>query len=299
MKILVTGANGLIARKVIKQLSKTSIHKITATSQKPIPLGSGVESFTVNLIYADINKLVDTIRPDAIIHCAAIGSPDACEVDRYSSMKINVDVTARLASACRDYGAHLVFLSTDFVFDGKKGSYVETDPTAPISFYGETKLEAEKFILNLNIGASIVRTSLVFGYEPKLSRLNFVLNIVESLKKGKQYRVPNDQIRTPTFAEDLSLALIALAENRVAGIFHISGSEVIHLSDFAKLTAKIFNLNESLLTSVSTEELVAPAKRPLDTSFNINKAISLLNYKTTPLVDALHLIKEQYTSSNS
>lgn len=294
MKILVTGANGLIARKIIKQLSNNPNHQVVATSQKPLPLSYGVESFTVNLIYADINKLVETIRPDAIIHCAAVASPDACEVDRFSCNKLNVEVTSRLASSCRDYGAHLTFISTDFVFDGKKGNYNETDLVSPVSYYGESKLEAEKILTEFNTNVAIIRTSLVFGYEAKLSRPNIVLKVIEKLKKGKQYRVPFDQIRNPTYAEDVSSATIKMVESRLGGIVHIAGSEKIAVSDFAVMTARVFNLDDSLLIPVSTKELSEPAPRPLNTTFDISKAVSLIGYKPTALIEALNLVKEQF-----
>jgi len=295
MKILITGANGLIAQKIIKQLSKKDNHQIIVTSQKPFPLGSGIESFTVNLIYADINKIVDKIKPDTIIHCAAMASPVACEVDRFSCKKINIEVTSRIASSCRDYGSHLVFLSTDLVFDGKKGDYVENDSVSPICYYGESKLEAENIISGFNIGAAIVRTSLVYGYETKISRPNIVLKVVDYLKKEKQYRVPVDQIRTPTFAEDLASALISITENKLDGIFHIAGSEKISVYELAVMTAKAFDLNESLLIPVSTKELSEPAPRPLNTTLNIDKAVSMLSFKPTPLKDAINTIKEQYS----
>lgn len=295
MKILITGANGLIARKVVKQLIRMTNHQVVVTSRKPLSLGSGIESFTVNLIYADINQLVDKIRPDTIIHCAAMASPDACEVDRFICKNINVEVTSRIAAACRDYGSHLIFLSSDFVFDGSKGDYTEDDLATPVSFYGESKLEAEKIITGLNIGAAIVRTSLVYGYEAKMSRSNIVLKVVENLKKEKPYRVPFDQIRTPTFAEDLSSALIKIVESRVGGILNIAGSEKISVSDFAKLTAKVFKLDDSLLIPISTKELNEPSKRPLNTSLVISKAKTLLDYKPTPILEAMQIVKEQYS----
>jgi dTDP-4-dehydrorhamnose reductase len=294
VKILITGANGLVGRKVIRLLTQRKAHQIFATSQKRVQFGSDVEFFTVNLIYSDINKLVDTLKPDVLIHCAAISSPDACEVDRYSCSKLNVEVTSRLAAACRDYGTHLILLSTDFVFDGKKGGYAETDTPSPILYYGETKRDAEKAITDLNIGATIVRTSLVFGYEEHLPRPNIAVKIIEHLKNGKTYKVPFDQIRTPTFAEDLASALVSLSENRMGGIFHIAGGEIISVFDLSMRIANVFGFDESLLLATSTKELAEPALRPLNTSLDIQKAKSMLGYNPTPLTDSIQILKEQY-----
>jgi len=294
MKILVTGANGLIGRKVIRDLLKRNDHQIIATSQKRVQFEPDVDFFTVNLVYSDLNKLVDTLKPDVLIHCAALSSPDACEVDRYSCRKLNVEVTSRLAAACRDYDTHLILLSTDFVFDGKNGGYSETDPASPILYYGESKVEAEKIITDLNIGATIVRTSLVFGYEENLARPNIAVKIIEHLKKGKSYKTPFDQIRTPTFAEDLASSLVSLAENRMGGIFHIAGGEVVSVYDFSVRIANIFGFDESLLIPTSTKDLPEPALRPLNTSLVIQKAKNVLGYNPTPLNESIHSLKEQY-----
>ena len=294
MKVLVTGANGLVGRKTIQALLNSKSHQIIATSQKRSPISNEVEFFTVNLIYSDTNKLIDTLKPDVLIHCAAIASPDACEVDRYSCTKLNVEVTSRLASACRDYGTYMVLLSTDFVFDGAKGHYKETDTTAPSSFYGESKLEAESVVQGLKIPASIVRTSLVFGYEEHLSRTNIAIKVLDHLKNGKPYKVPIDQIRTPTLAEDLASALVNISEKKPEGIFHIAGGEIVSVYDFSKRIALEFGLDESLLIPTSTKDLSEPAMRPLNSGLDISKAINELKYKPTPLSDSLKIFKEQY-----
>lgn len=293
MKILITGANGLIGRKVIRLLLQDSNNQVYATSQKRIQFDSNVQFFTVNLIYSDINKLIETIKPDVLFHCAAIASPDACEVDRYTCFKLNVEVTTRLASSCRDYGVHLIFLSSDFIFDGNKGDYTEEDLPAPISYYGETKLEAEKNLLDLNIGATIVRTSLVYGYEDHLARMNVALKVIDHLKNSKTYKVPFDQIRTPTFAEDLASALVRLAEKRLAGVYNVSGSEGVSVFDFSKRIANAFGLDERLLIPVSTKELSEPALRPLKTNLNIQKVIKEINFQPTTIDNSLNILKDQ------
>jgi len=293
LKILVTGANGLIGRKVIRQLLKDSNNQIFATSQKRIQIEPQVQSFTVNLIYSDINKLIETLMPDVLIHCAAIASPDACEVDRYTCFKLNVEVTIRLASSCRDYGVHIIFLSSDFIFDGSKGDYSEEDTPAPISYYGETKFEAEKNLFDLNIGATIVRTSMVYGYEDHLARMNIALKVIDHLKNSKPYKVPFDQIRTPTFADDLALALACLAEKRLPGVFNVSGAEAISVFDFSKRIANVFEFDESLLIPVATKELSEPALRPLKTNLNIQKAIKEINFQPTTIDSSLNILKDQ------
>ncbi|HCT31044.1 MAG TPA: NAD(P)-dependent oxidoreductase [Bacteroidales bacterium] len=292
MKILVTGANGLVGRRIIRTLAQDKENLIYATSQKKVQFDINTNFFTVNLVYSDLNQLIETLNPDVLIHCAAMASPDACEADRYSAYKINVEVTARLAAACRDYGAHMIFLSSDFIFDGNKGNYTEEDIPSPISYYGETKVEAEKSILDLNIGASIVRTSLVFGYDEQLARPNIVLRVIDNLKKGKSFKVPIDQFRTPTDADDLAKGIFGLAQKKLGGIYNISGGQRISVYELAKQVALAFGYNDELLIPVKSVDLPEPAKRPLDSGLNIDKAIKTLNYTPTPLASSIERIKD-------
>jgi dTDP-4-dehydrorhamnose reductase len=185
----------------------------------------------------------------------------------------------------------MIFLSTDFVFDGIKGNYTEEDLTSPLSYYGETKVEAEKLILDLNIGATIVRTSLVIGTDTCIARPNIVLRVADILKKGKPYKVPTDQYRTPTDADDLADAIISLAQKRVNGIINISGGERISVYELSKMVASAFELNSELLVPVKSSELPEPAKRPLDSSLNISKAKNLLDFNPTPIANTIERIK--------
>lgn len=292
MRILVTGANGLVGKKVVKQLLASGKHEVYATSLKRMQF-DGAQTFTSNLLNADINNLVEQLKLETIIHCAALSSPDACEVDRFVCKRMNIEVTSRIASACRDYSAHLVFLSTDFLFDGIKGNYSEEDSINPISFYGESKMESENMLKSLGISHSIIRTSLVYGYDEKLSRPNILTRVVQNLSKQKGYRVPFDQIRTPTLAEDLARGIETVVENKTTGLFHMSGSEMISVADFAAKVAKAFNLDDSLLQRVTTKELSEPAPRPLNSSLIIDKAKRELNYITTPLDEGIKIVKAQ------
>lgn len=292
MRILVTGANGLVGKKLVKQLVASGKHEVYATSLKKMQL-DGAQTFTSNLQNADINNLVEQLKLEAIVHCAALSSPDACEVDRFVCKKMNIEVTSRIASACRDYGVHLVFLSTDFIFDGIKGNYTEEDAINPISYYGESKMESENMLKVLGIPHAIVRTSLVYGYDEKLSRPNMLTRVVQYLAKQQKYRVPTDQIRTPTLAEDLAKGIEAIVDNKKEGLYNISGGDIISVADFATYVAKAFNLDESLLQRVTTKELSEPAPRPLNSSLIIEKARRELNYTPTPIIEGIKIVKSQ------
>lgn len=290
MKILVTGANGLVGKNIAKALSVTNRVEVFATSLKKFQL-DGVTTFTSNLLNADINHMVDDIKPEIVVHCAALSSPDACEVDRYACHRMNVELTKRIVSACVDYNVHLVFLSTDFIFDGIKGNYTEQDTPNPVNYYGESKLEAEKLIQASGVVNTIVRTSLVYGVEPKLSRPNIITRVIDNLSKNKQYKVPSDQIRTPTYAPDLASAITQICLNKATGIYNISGNQIISVADFAILAAKALKLNHELLLPVNSNDLAEAAPRPKNTSLDISKAKNDLNFKPTPIEMALEKIK--------
>jgi len=292
MRILVTGANGLVGKKLVKQLVASRTHEVYATSLKKMQL-DGAQTFTSNLQNADINNLVEQLKVETIVHCAALSSPDACEVDRFMCKKMNIEVTSRIASACRDYGVHLVFLSTDFIFDGIKGNYTEDDAINPISYYGESKMESENLLKAMGIPHTIVRTSLVYGYDEKLSRPNILTRVVQYLGKHQKYRVPTDQFRTPTLAEDLAKGIEAIVDNKKEGLYNIAGGDIISVADFAYQIAKAFNLDESLLQRVTTKELSEPAPRPLNSSLVIEKACKDLNYRPTPITEGLKIVKSQ------
>lgn len=289
MRILVTGANGLVGKNITRALCAIPQMDVYATSLKKIQI-DGAIAFTSNLLNADINHMVDDIRPEIIVHCAAISSPDACEVDRFACHRMNVELTKRIVSACVDYNVHMVFMSTDFIFDGKKGNYTEQDTPSPINYYGESKLEAEKIILASGITSTIVRTSLVYGLEPKLSRPNIITRVIDNLSKGKPYNVPTDQIRTPTYAADLAWAIAQICSKRITGTFNISGEQKISVADFAIQVAKAFNLNYELLVPMNSSGIAEAAPRPKDTSLAIDKAKNNLNYQPTPTVKALEKI---------
>lgn len=292
MKILVTGANGLIGKKIAKRLVASAHHEIFATSHKKF-LIPGTQMFTSDLVNADLNHLVEHIRPDVVVHCAALTNPDACEVDRFRCKRMNVEMTQRVAAVCRDYKLYMLLLSTDLVFDGKRGDYSETDTPEPGSYYGRSKVEAEALLLKYGVKAAIIRSSQVYGYEKKLSRQNFMLNAYKTLAANKKFNVPVDRIRSFTWAEDLAIGIENIIENQITGLYHMAGCKPITFGDFALQVAKTFDLNSALLNMIPASKLIEAAPRPFNSSLNTQKAQKQLNYQSTPTADALNIIKKQ------
>lgn len=235
-----------------------------------------------------VDSLLALERPSAILHAAAISKPDVCVQDPALADLVNIAGTQNLLSAAAEEGSYFCFLSTDFVFDGKRGMYRETDEPAPINYYGQTKWRAEQCVQQYPHGWSIVRTVTVYG-QPVAGRPNILSTVVEKLQRGEFYSVFDDQIRTPTYAGDLATGVARLIQGSHAGIFHLSGEEVLTPYQMAIRTAEYVGLDSSLLTRVSAETLEQPAKRPQRTGFIIEKAKKTIGFNPCSFEEGLRL----------
>jgi dTDP-4-dehydrorhamnose reductase len=296
MKILVTGSNGLLGQKIIYALKGKSGIQCISTSRggNRMKNREGYDYESLDISNEDeVNRVISKYKPDAVIHTAALTNVDACEVNREEAKRLNVSAVGYIINACRRVGSHLVHLSTDFVFDGKHGPYVETDLPNPLSYYAQTKHEAETLVLNSGISFSVLRTIIIYGVVDDNSRSNVVLWTVNSLRNKKTITVINDQFRSPTLAEDLAQACIHAAQKRSPGIFHVSGTELMCILDMVRVTADFFNLDKSFIKPVSSAELNQPARRPPVTGFIITKARRELNFHPHTFLEGLEIVKNQ------
>lgn len=293
-KILITGANGFVGFYLVKHLLENNFHVI-ATGRGPVRLPFHSSQFEYQeLDFTDNMQVEDVLikhRPDVIIHSGAMSKPDECEQNREAAFKTNVTGTIYLKQAAEKLESFFLFLSSDFVFDGKKGMYREEDATAPVNYYGTTKQLAEGEIIRYPFSWAIVRTVLVYG-KPFLNRQNLLTNTAISLRKGEPLKIFNDQVRTPTFVEDLAKALVSIIKKNAGGIFHISGKDVLTPFEMAVATAKYLQLDESKITPVTEGEFQQPARRPLKTGFDISKAEKELDYQPIHFMDGLKLTFE-------
>ncbi|RYY97097.1 MAG: SDR family oxidoreductase [Chitinophagaceae bacterium] len=190
------------------------------------------------------------------------------------------------ALAAGRHGAHFVFLSTDFVFDGEKGNYREDDAAAPVNYYGKTKLQGEALVREYGPAWSIVRTVLVYG-APRLNRDNLLTMVAKALKEGRELKIFNDQVRTPTYVADLVHGLATIVERGATGTWHLSGEDLRTPYDMALETARHLGLDERLITPVTEHSFAQPARRPPVTGFDISKARRELGYTATPFEEGL------------
>jgi dTDP-4-dehydrorhamnose reductase len=295
MKILITGANGLLGYKLVHLLSKQAGIQTIATGRRLIEnLPPTVTFHELDITHAEQTlQVVSTIQPEVIINTAAMTQVDQCESERDLCWKANVTGVENLVTACLKNQTHLVHISTDFIFDGSHGPLDETALPHPVNFYGESKLAGERIVQNSNIGWAILRTVLVYGVTPDMSRSNIVLWVKKSLEEGKTIQVVNDQWRTPTLAEDLAMGCFLAAKKKAKGIFHISGEELMTPYDIALQTADFFKLNKALILPTDSNKFKQPAVRPLKTGFIITKAKSELGYQPHTFSEGLAIMASQ------
>jgi dTDP-4-dehydrorhamnose reductase len=287
-KLLVTGASGLLGSKIVK---------ITRENYKVIPLYSS-KPLNSNSLKLDITEreqvfsLFKKVKPDIVVHAASETNVDKCETEKEHAWKVNVDGTRNIAHACNKAEAKLIYISTDYVFDGEKGNYQEHDKPNPINYYGFTKLEGEKQVINTCKNYVILRTSVLYGWHPW--KQNFATWIINQLKQNKEITVVEDHYNTPTLAENLAEITIEALQKDLQGLYHASGSQRISRYEFARQIAKTFHLNQNLIKPIKMGQLTAwIAKRPKDSSLNTDKIQKQLKTKPLNITQGLKIMKKE------
>ncbi len=293
---MVTGSNGLLGQKLIHQLAHRADVELLATARGANRLRMQEGYSYAPLDVTNAQEVIDLCmrwQPEVIIHTAAMTQVDDCEDQQDACWQLNVQAVDHLVRACGAIKAHLVHLSTDFIFDGAAGPYDETAAANPLSFYGKSKWAAEKLLLESNISYSIIRTVLVYGVAEDMSRSNIVLWAKGALEKGQPLRIVSDQFRTPTLAEDLAQGCILAAMKRAQGIYNISGKDQMSVLELVKRVAKYFNLPTDQISEVSTDTLNQKARRPLVTGFILDKARRELGYEPHTFEEGIALVMSQ------
>lgn len=294
MRILVTGANGLLGQKLVELISTKNDYLIaTAKSKMVIDLPRG-EYHSLDITNRnEVERVLQNSKPDVIINTAAMTQVDQCESEQEKCWLNNVTAVENLVSACEQTKTHFIQVSTDFIFDGTHGPLDETAKPNPISFYGKSKLAAEETVQKSSADWAILRTVLVYGITKDMSRSNIVLWVKKSLEEGKTISVVNDQWRTPTLAEDLAMGCYLAATKKAKGIYNISGDEMMTPYDIAIKTADFFGLDKSLIKQTDSIQFKQPAARPPKTGFIIDKAKKELGYQPHSFVEGLEVLKSQ------
>ncbi len=291
MKILITGANGLLGQHLVKLLLDTTAHDIIATGKgepRYVVQDSRLHYYALDITDGmAVHLLFEKLLPDTIVHCAALTQADECELNPIKAWEINVTATRFIVDAAKKINAFLIFISTDFVFDGMNGPYKETDTVNPVSYYGSTKVAAEKAVAESGLPYAIARTCLLYGNILIGTRSNIVSWVKENLEQGKKIKVVGDQWRTPTYVEDLAKGILLIVEKKATGFFHISGEDFLSPYDMAVATADYLHLDKSVMEKVDASVFTQSAKRPAKTGFIIDKAKLELGYAPLSFTEGL------------
>ena len=281
MRILITGAFGQLGHALQSVLSKKSKYELICTGRKVKKGQEGIPLDIRNQVA--LKELINTTAPDILVNLAAMTNVDACELNPKLAGEINV---AGLEHICDSFKGKIIHLSTDYVFDGTSGPYKEDDPLNPISIYGKTKLASEHILLEKDIKNLVIRGNVLYDYSPHTSA-SFLNWVVSSLKGNQEIKVVEDQFNNPTWTRSMSDIIELSIENDLEGIIHWGDSIHISRFEFAKLIAKKFSLNESLIKPVLTSELNQPARRPLQSGLSTEKLVNMLDIIPPSIDDCL------------
>jgi dTDP-4-dehydrorhamnose reductase len=298
IKVVVTGSNGLLGQSLINLLLKEKeVYKVFGLSRGDNRSGRDDFSY-ISIDITNEKKLKEILletEPNVIINTAAMTQVDDCECDRKACDLLNVSVVEWLGEISEKIEAHLIHLSTDFIFDGIKGNYKETDVPNPLSYYGVSKLKSEEVLINSKISYTILRTILVFGKVYDMSRSNIVLWVKSMLEKGKEITIVDDQFRSPTYVEDLALACKIAMDKKAKGIFNISSNELLSVYEIVQQIADVFHLDKKLIKPISTSTLNQTAPRPAKTGFDLSKTNRVLEFYPESFKESLEKFRQSLT----
>ena len=277
-KILVIGGSSLLGYKL---LSNTNNFELYASYNKNLINLKNIETLKIDITNEKNCEKILNLKPDIIINTAAITNVDYCEKFEKNAFDVNVTGTKNIAKIAEKLGSKLIHISTDAVFSGNKKFYAEEDRPNPISVYGKTKLESEKIISKVT-DSIILRPSVIFGWIPfeyiktrdeSRKTMNFGLWVLDQLYKNNKMLIVNDQINTPTLADNLAENIFKIIKKDLTGIFHLSGLSCISRLDFSKKIAKTFGYSNNLISSISSEKLKQIAPRTLESCLKCDKIV--------------------------
>ena len=296
MKVLITGSNGLLGQKLLHKLRVDEGVNLVATSkgENRISEKNGYTYFDLDITNKNaVTQLIASEKPQVVFNTAAMTNVDLCEEKKEACDNLNVNAVQYLSVACQQIDAHLIHISTDFIFDGEDGPYKEEDKPNPLSYYGLSKLKSENIVKESACNWTILRTIIVFGVGENLSKSNIVLWAKGALEKDESLNIIDDQFRAPTLAEDLADACILAAKKKAYGIFNASGKDIMSIYEIVERIAKHYRNTTKNLNKISTATLNQKAGRPPKTGFILDKAINELGYNPHSFEECLTIIDEQ------
>ncbi len=287
--ILVTGASGLLGSNIIMYIQRESEDVAAIFNSKPI-FFKNIQCVKADLTNEDkIKEIIHSLEPDHIIHCAALTDVDRCEQYPSDAFKLNVDATRYIAEAAYEINASLFYISTDSVFDGKKGNYTESDSPKPVNTYAKSKLQGESEIMKVDAEYCIARTN-IFGWnlQEKFSFSEWILNRLETKQIVPAFC---DVTYSPLLVNDLAVIIRDMIKNNSTGLYHIGSTESCNKFEFACKLADLFDLDKSLIHPVVVNDISLIAKRPKNMSLNTTKISIELKRKMPDIISGLKKFK--------
>jgi dTDP-4-dehydrorhamnose reductase len=274
-RILVIGAKGMLGRDLMK--------KFQLSFPGDEVLGWDIDEIDIRREQDTVTK-IERVRPEVVINLAAYTDVDGCESNEQEAFAVNADGMKHIALGVRRCGARVVYLSTDYVFDGrKKEPYHEDDPPNPISVYGRSKWKGEQYVLDLAGDGVIIRTQWLYGRHGK----NFVSAILRQAREKKTLSIVNDQIGSPTYTIDLSRAISRLVRKRAAGIFHVTNSGSCSWYDFGQAILKLSGIEGVEVLPITSDQLARKAPRPPYSVLNTDRFTRETGESLRPWAEAL------------
>ncbi|MDX2107085.1 MAG: SDR family oxidoreductase [Candidatus Melainabacteria bacterium] len=288
-RYLIIGASGQIGGALLQESLKANYDTLGTSYKQNL----SEPNFVTTDILSDqsVKETISNFKPDVVFACAALANVDYCQTHPEESRATNLDGIKRIAKFCNEYNSRLIFLSTDYVFNGKGGPYKEDAIADPINYYGEHKLLAEQYVKANSKNYLIVRTTITFGKE-RVGK-NFYLVLKSKLSQGEKMKVPTDQYGSPSYNKSIAQALVELGQSDIQGVLNVSSETFISRYEFALLIARVFDLNKDLIIPVTTPELNQAAMRPMKAGLIIDKAKSILTTKLMTAEEALLDLKSQ------
>ncbi len=290
-RILITGASGQLGNSVLNQLYEK--YELLATDINVHNINTLNIPFAVLDItnFEQIKSTLSNYNPKVIINLAAFTDVDGCELNSEKAYLLNTKSVEMLSA---NFNGQFIQISTDYVFDGYNGPYSEDDNTNPLSIYGKTKLEAEKILQEFGNNWCILRTNVLFdNYNG--TETSFIKWVIDSLKSNKSIKVVDDQWNNPTWAQSLAEVIELVINKNVTGLYNYGGADYLNRFEFAQIIADIFNLDKTLISSISTNNLNQTAPRPLKGGLKTGKIEKEFGIKCVELKYSLNMIKSRLT----
>lgn len=291
-RILIIGSNGMLGQRLTEFFLSSPDIELLCTSQEERSFIDNVEYKSLDITQKQkVKEVILDFFPDFVINTAAYTNVDKAESEKELAWKTNVNGIENISLYSWTIDAHLIHISTDYIFDGKNGPYSEDDKPSPINYYGRSKLASENSIRTSGVRFTIIRSNVLYG-PTKYGRPDFVKWVIDSLSSGKEIKIVKDQFNNPTFIDDICHAINKIIEFKKEGIYNIAGPEILSRLDFTYRIANYFSLDKNLIIPIVTEDLKQPAPRPLKSGLITLKAETQIGYKPTGIEESFFHINK-------